>query len=71
VGDVIVTSEYSNVFPPNVKIGVVSSVTEHEGGLFKQIRVTPYVDFDRLEHVFVVLRVPDEERQLLEQRVRQ
>lgn len=69
VGDVVVTSEYSNVFPSDVKIGVVSNVSEQEGGLFKQIRVTPYVDFDRLEHVFVVLRVPDEERRTLEQSV--
>lgn len=69
VGDVIVTSEYSNVFPRDVKIGLVSNVTEQEGGLFKQIHITPAVDFERLEHVFVMLRTPDEERQSIEQSV--
>jgi rod shape-determining protein MreC len=66
VGDSVVTSEYSNMFPSDVSIGVVSSVKEHEGGLFKEIQITPFVDFVRLEHVFVLLREPDAERQLLE-----
>lgn len=69
VGDVVVTSEYSNVFPRDIKIGVVSSVTQHEGGLFKRIQIIPSVDFALLEHVFVITRAPDPERDSLENNV--
>lgn len=65
-GDLIVTSEYSSLFPHNVRIGVVSSVSEQAGTLFKKIVVAPSVNFVRLEEVFVVARVPDEERLSLE-----
>lgn len=65
-GDLILTSEYSSLFPHNVRIGVVSSVSKQAGTLFKKIVVTPSVDFVRLEEVFVVARVPDEERLSLE-----
>jgi len=66
VGDVVMTSEYSNAFPPNLRIGIVVDVTEHEGGLFKQIRVKPSVDLATVEHVFIVTAVPQPERGRLE-----
>lgn len=65
-GDVILTSEYSSVFPPNLRVGIVSAVSEQPGTLFKTITVTPSVDFVRLEELFVIARVPDEERARLE-----
>lgn len=67
VGDVVMTSEYSNVFPRDIKVGVVSHVAQREGGLFKEIAVTPAVDFGKLEHVFIVTQMPDPERRTLEQ----
>jgi len=54
VGDVILTSEYSEYFPPNFMIGVVSRVNNEVSGIFKDIRVHTSVDFNRLEEVFVV-----------------
>lgn len=65
-GDVILTSEYSSIFPPNIRIGIVNTVSEQPGTLFKTITVTPSVDFVRLEELFVIARVPDEERARLE-----
>ncbi|HEY4611772.1 MAG TPA: rod shape-determining protein MreC [Bacteroidota bacterium] len=65
-GDVVMTSEYSSTFPPNIRIGVVSDVREQQGTLFKTIIVTPSVDVVRLEEVFILARVPDEERLSLE-----
>jgi rod shape-determining protein MreC len=65
-GDVVLTSEYSSIFPPNIRIGIVSTVSEQPGTLFKTITVTPSVDFVRLEELFVIARVPDEERARLE-----
>lgn len=65
-GDVVITSSYSSTFPPDVRIGVVSDIEGQQGTLFKSIIVTPSVDFVRLEEVFVLTSVPDEERTDLE-----
>lgn len=54
VGDVILTSEFSEFFPPNFMIGVVSRVNNEVSGIFKEITVQTAVDFTRLEEVFVV-----------------
>ena len=66
VGDLVVTSEYSSVFPPDLRIGTVSLVSELPGSLFKEIEVTPAVDFTLLEQVFVVRAEADSERIALE-----
>lgn len=65
-GDVILTSEYSSMFPPNIRIGVVSEVSEELGTLFKTIVITPSIDVVRLEETFIVVRLPDPERDSLE-----
>lgn len=70
-GDVVLTSEYSTVFPPNIRVGVVRAVSEQEGTLFKTITLTSSVDFVRLEEVFVLARIPDEERLRLEREAAQ
>jgi rod shape-determining protein MreC len=62
IGDVVTTSEYSSVFPPEIKIGVVSRLAEQPGSLFKEIDVTPVVDFPSIEQVFVVTALADTER---------
>ena len=53
-GDVIITSEYSSLFPGGIRIGVVSATREVPGELFQEVTVQPSVDFARLEEVFVV-----------------
>ncbi|HLE31315.1 MAG TPA: rod shape-determining protein MreC [Bacteroidota bacterium] len=68
-GDVLVTSDYSNTYPPDIRIGIISSVREEAGSLFREVVVTPSVDFVRLEQVFVLTAVPDSERVDLETRV--
>ncbi len=68
-GDLAMTSEYSNVFPRDIKIGTVTHVAEREGGLFKEIQIRPSVDFAMLEHVFVITTTPNPERQALESKV--
>jgi rod shape-determining protein MreC len=67
VGDVVITSEYSSTYPPNIRIGVVNEVREQEGTLFKKVFVFPGVDFVKLEEVFVMTYAPDRERLALEQ----
>jgi len=67
-GDVLITSEYSSMFPQGIRVGIVSEVTEQEGTLFKSVTIAPAVDFVKLEEVFIVLATPNSERLELEQR---
>jgi len=66
-GDVIITSEYSNNFPPGIPIGYTVSVGTVDN-LFKKIEIQPFVDFDTLEEVFILQYLPDEERKSLEKK---
>jgi len=62
VGDRIITSGLGGIFPPDIMIGVVTAVESEEEqskisrsyGIFKTIEVAPYVDFNRLEELFVI-----------------
>src|ERR1041384_6907523 len=67
-GDLVITSEYSSVFPSEVKIGIVSRLSEKPGSLFKEVEVTSAVDFPSLEQVFVVAAAQDPERKDLEKK---
>ncbi len=52
-GDVIFTSGLSQIYPANIKIGVVKNIKLDELSLFQKIIVTPAVNFNRLEEVFI------------------
>ena len=54
VGDVIVTSGLTPMFPKGLRIGVVTEVLEDEPGLFMTIKAKPFVDFSTLEELFVI-----------------
>lgn len=66
VGDAVTTSEYSNAFPPGIKIGIVSAISDIPNSLFKKIEVTPTVNFTMTEEVYVMDYVPSIERLALE-----
>ena len=68
IGDVVITSEYSTLYPPGIKIGVVSKTSQAPGALFQTIEVTPSVDLSRIEQVFVIIRTADSSRTALEQK---
>ena len=53
-GDVLFTSGMSQIFPPNVKVGVVLSVKLNTTRLFQEITVHPAVNFNILEEVFIL-----------------
>jgi rod shape-determining protein MreC len=68
VGDVVTTSDYSNIFPPGIRIGLVLRVTDHPGDLFKDVEIAPSVSFATLEQAFVVTAASDTERTALEKK---
>ena len=55
VGDAIVSSGMDGVFPKGWPIGVVSDVVKPKAAIFQDVTVTPYVDFERLEEVSIVI----------------
>ncbi len=61
-GDAVITSEYSNAFPPGIKIGIVSKITGIPNSLFKKVEVLPTVNFTMTEEVYVMDFVPSLER---------
>lgn len=52
---VVVTSGYGGVYPPDIPVGIVSSVGEETINIYKEIDVQAFVDFRVLEEVMVVL----------------
>lgn len=55
VGDEIVTSSYQGgLFPAGIPIGTVSELPESKAQFTLEARVSPFVDFTRLDHVLVV-----------------
>lgn len=65
VGDTIITSEHSNIFPQGIMVGTVSE-TSTAGQSFKLIRVKLSVNFDNITNVYVVRDLMKEERKKLE-----
>jgi rod shape-determining protein MreC len=55
VGDLVVSSGMTEVFPRGLLLGTVSRVDKKESGLFQRIDVVPAVDFTRLEEVLVLM----------------
>ncbi len=56
VGDQVVTSGQSDVFPSGLPVGVVSKVSNNERGMFLDVEVEPAVKFSQLEHVIIVMK---------------
>jgi rod shape-determining protein MreC len=56
VGDQVVTSGLGGVFSKGIPVGIVSSVVSNRRGMFLDIEVTPAVNFERLEHVIVIMK---------------
>ena len=57
--DIVVTSGQDALFPANLIIGEVISVSKSPQGLFKQGEVRPYVDVYNLNWVAVILQIPE------------
>lgn len=61
-GDVILTSGLGMIYPKEIRIGEVKSVETDNVKVMKSAVVEPYVDFERLEELFIIL--PKETREI-------
>lgn len=55
VGDKIITSGLDGVYPKSLVIGDVVGVVKRNSELFQEVKVSPAIDFEKLEEVLVIL----------------
>jgi rod shape-determining protein MreC len=66
VGDKIITSDFSTKFPPSIPIGIVTGGTKDKTGLLNNIVIKPFVDFVRIENLFVIALIPSTQKNNVE-----
>lgn len=54
VGDTIITSGYSLIFPENILIGTISSFDKVKGGDFYDITVKLSTDFNKVNNIYII-----------------
>lgn len=54
IGDRVVTSGLGGTFPPGLPVGSIGQIALDDRNLFKQVSITPAVQLNRLEEVFVI-----------------
>ena len=67
-GDTILTTGYSNIFPPDLFVGIVDNV-EVKGGDFNVVRVKLGCDFKRMHYVTLIDDKLRQERDSVEQNI--
>ncbi|MCF7803035.1 MAG: rod shape-determining protein MreC [Candidatus Marinimicrobia bacterium] len=59
VGDTVITSGYSDIFPEGLQVGQVITASNEIPGYHKRIQVRTSANFNELEEVFVVVKRPE------------
>ncbi len=67
LGDTIVTSGHSAVFPSGIPVGTIEEITDSQDGLSYQLKVKLFTDFGRLNDVRVIAKKGQKEQMGLEQ----
>ena len=70
VGDTVVTSQYSYLFPNGITIGKVDEIINDPSSNFFTLRLRPATDFFKLEYAYVVENLQKDEQKQLEESVR-
>ena len=70
LGDTIVTSGHSAVFPSGIPVGTVDDIADSHDGLSYLLRVKLFTDFARLNDVRVIAKKGQEEQLELEKQVK-
>jgi rod shape-determining protein MreC len=57
VGDTIVTSGYSHIFPEGIQVGTVKDFRINPGDNFYTADISYFVDYNKIYHVFVIRNI--------------
>ena len=60
-GDIVISSGIGGVYPVGINIGRVSKINYQEDELSMEVELTSTIDFSRLEYVFVIKRIGEED----------
>jgi len=66
LGDTVVTSGYSTVFPEGVMVGTVDDMSDSHDGLSYLLKIKLATDFGKVSHVRVISRGGQEEQKEIE-----
>jgi len=55
VGDEVISAGLQSLYPPNIFIGHVAAISSTSYATSLELDITPFIDFTRLEHVFILL----------------
>lgn len=66
VGDTLLTSNVSDIYPPGLMIGTIAEVVNEKSSNFYTLKIKPATNFNTLEYVYVIEDVQKEERQQVE-----
>ena len=55
IGDRVITSGFSEIYPPKLPVGIVSGVYDERGSYQKVVNVEIQNDFESIQNVFVVI----------------
>ena len=69
LGDTVVTSGFSTVFPEGIMVGTVDDMSDSNDGLSYLLKIKLATDFGKLSDVRVVARTGQEEQKKLENKV--
>jgi len=58
VGDLVVTSGVAGVFPRDLPVGRISSISRRTHGLYQEVEVNPVVEFSSLREMLAILAPP-------------
>ena len=56
--DVLITSGLDGVFPKGLRIGSVKEIFSQTSGIFQDVTIDPFVNFEKLEEVLIILNPP-------------
>ena len=70
VGDTIVTSPTSSLFPGNLMVGTVADIMDDKSSNFYTLKVKPATNFFNVEYVYVIANAQLREQKRLEDSTR-
>ena len=67
VGDTVLTSNVSDIYPPGIMVGTVSEIVDDKSSNFYTLKLKTATNFFNLQYVYVLEDLQKEERQKLEE----
>ncbi|MDY0361621.1 MAG: rod shape-determining protein MreC [Desulforegulaceae bacterium] len=61
-GDHVITSGMDKIFPKGLRVGKVVNVKRKDSGIFQDVDIMPFVDFEKLEEVLIIITPPNEKK---------